>query len=75
MDYKIGDVMESDGAKRKVIGFSVINGVEYPNTELVTESIEDALACQYCGKECKSALGLNSHERACKENPENKGGE
>lgn len=71
MDYKIGDVIESDGTKRKVIGFSVINGVEYPNTE----PVEDALICRYCGKECKSILGLNSHERACKENPENKGGE
>ena len=30
---QIGDIKEFDGVKRKVTGFSVINGVVYPNTE------------------------------------------
>ncbi len=48
---------------------------ELEEPEIIAEEKEEAYKCQYCGKECKSALGLNSHERACKENPENKGGE
>jgi len=26
----------------------------------------DKFICQYCGKECASAFGLQSHERNCK---------
>lgn len=29
------------------------------------------MTCQYCGKECKNELGLNSHEKSCKLNPSN----
>lgn len=77
--YKIGETAEFDGVKRKVTGFSVINGVVYPNTEPYAESEkapegegkDPNLVCQYCGKECGSPVGLISHERACKMNPAN----
>ena len=88
---EIGDIKEIDGVKRKVIGFSVINGTSYPNTEPYKEETEEEqekeeqeepkepeketdseFKCRYCGKVCKNALGLASHEKACKENPENK---
>lgn len=38
----------------------------------VQEEIKDGkVACQYCGKKY-SQKGLGSHEKACKENPDNK---
>lgn len=58
--------------------------VEITNTteEVVEETIEEVVevqeeikdgkvACQYCGKKY-SQKGLGSHEKACKENPDNK---
>lgn len=33
------------------------------------------LSCRFCGKVCKSAIGLNAHERACADNPDNRKGE
>lgn len=27
------------------------------------------LICKYCGKECKNANSLRTHERLCKKNP------
>lgn len=73
-EYNIGDVDVFDGIKRKVTGFSVINGVSYPNTEPYLEPDEE-LKCQYCGKVYKDASWLESHEAKCKENPSNKEGE
>jgi DNA-directed RNA polymerase subunit RPC12/RpoP len=29
------------------------------------ESDAEKFFCQYCGRECKNVLGLQSHERAC----------
>jgi hypothetical protein len=69
--FKIGDVEEFEGVKRIVTGFTLVAGEMCPNTEIYTES-EDAanepqeLKCQYCGKVCKNALGLASHEEHCK---------
>lgn len=74
--YNIGDIAEFNGEKRKVTGFSVINGVSYPNTEPCLEPADDEeLKCQYCGKVYKDASWLESHEVKCKENPSNKEGE
>ena len=72
-EYKIGDVDVFDGVKRKIIGFTLVNGVEEPNTEPYVEEPEEELKCQYCGKVCKNKLGLTSHEEHCKENPANGG--
>ena len=99
---QIGDIKEFDGVKRKIIGFTVINGEQCPNTEPYLEPADDEepedskeqetetkpgqatedegkdpnlsanLACQYCGREIGSPVGLISHERACKMNPANK---
>lgn len=69
-DSKVGDVREIDGVKRVITGFTLVAGEMYPNTEPYTE---EELKCQYCGKVCKNALGLNSHEEHCKENPKNQG--
>jgi hypothetical protein len=68
--YKIGETAEFDGVKRKVTGFSVINGVVYPNTEPYKEPEE--LKCRYCGKVYREAAWLEAHEEKCKENPKNK---
>lgn len=50
-----------------------------PNAEQVVEGpdgkpavVLNPLACQYCGKNCKSRGGRSAHERSCPENPENK---
>lgn len=37
-----------------------------------TEVQTTVFKCQYCGREIKSKVGLNAHEKACKENPANK---
>lgn len=42
---------------------------EIPKTEIPKTEWE--FTCQYCGKECKSMIGLMSHERACSTNPNN----
>lgn len=42
--------------------------------EVATETETETGAeyeCRYCHKECKSAAGLTSHEKACSDNPEN----
>jgi hypothetical protein len=70
-DLKVGDIREFDGVKRIVTGFSLVAGTMYPDTEPYVKAEE--LKCQYCGKVCKNALGLASHEDHCKENPKNQG--
>ncbi len=40
---------------------------EHINEKTATKELK----CQYCGRECKSELGLISHEKACKEKGEN----
>ena len=40
-EYKIGDVDVFDGVKRKIIGFTVINGEQCPNTEPYLEPADD----------------------------------
>lgn len=73
---QIGDIKEFDGVKRKITGFCMVGFDQYPVTEPYLEPADDEeLKCQYCGKVCKNALGLASHEEHCKENPKNKGGE
>lgn len=67
---EVGDIKEFDGIKRKVVGFNMINGEPFPNTEIYTE--EEELKCKYCGKAYKDASWLESHEKTCKENPINK---
>ena len=40
-EYKTGDVDVFDGVKRKIIGFTVINGEQCPNTEPYLEPADD----------------------------------
>ncbi len=44
---KIGDIITSDGISRKVVGFSIVSGIEMPITQIVedesTEEAESAL--------------------------------
>lgn len=75
---QIGDIFIDDGHEYEVTGL-----VDYERFESratgrfglveLTEHSED-FTCQYCGKVCKNALGLSSHEKHCPSNP-NKGGE
>jgi hypothetical protein len=62
---EIGDIKEFDGVKRVVTGFTLVAGEMYPNTEPYKEP-EEEFKCRYCGKVCKNALGLASHEEHCK---------
>ena len=70
-DLKIGDIKTIGGVKRIVTGFVDVCGEIHPNTEPYTEETEEVeYKCQYCGKVCKNALGLASHEEHCKEKPQ-----
>lgn len=44
---------------------------EYLEVDTPEDDVPERTDCQFCGKEY-SSRGLNLHERACKENPENK---
>ncbi|MDD4564835.1 MAG: hypothetical protein PHE79_05090 [Eubacteriales bacterium] len=44
-----------------------------PEDEGKDPNLSKNLNCQYCGRECGSPVGLMSHEKACKMNPENGG--
>jgi len=72
---KVGDLFVDDGREYEVTAIVDFERFESKATGRfgLSESDEE-LACQYCGKVCKSALGLSSHERNCPSNP-NKGGE
>ena len=71
---EIGEIKVINGEKRIVTGFANVCGENYPNTEPYSEEKEDGeYSCQYCGKVCKNALGLASHEEHCKSNPKNQG--
>lgn len=72
--YEIGKIYEFDGQKRKVVGFTDINGQICPNTEPsdgepeeTEEKPAEKLVCRYCGKEFKTKVGLTNHEKYCKE--------
>ena len=66
---EIGDIKVINGEKRIVTGFTNVCGEIHPNTEPYIEETEE-YKCQYCGKVCKNALGLASHEEHCKEKPQ-----
>ena len=47
--------------------------VEEESAEIPDEEVDEEepkYKCQYCGKVCKNALGLASHEEHCKEKPQ-----
>lgn len=44
-----------------------------PEDEGKDPNLSKNLNCQYCGRECGSPVGLMSHEKACKMNPDNGG--
>ena len=82
---KIGDIITSDGVKRKIVDFSLVEGMMCPNTIIIgnepemvekepltatEETKAEKYVCQYCGRECASAFGLRSHERKCSKNPD-----
>lgn len=71
---KVGDIIEVDGQRKRVVSFTAVLGVEYPNVEPVGEEKsepkpepKEIYTCQYCGKEITSQIGLASHERSCKQ--------
>lgn len=81
---KIGDIITSEGRKRKIIAFTTVNGEQKPVTEIYNEEVVEEVpvaeepkgasieyTCQYCGKVCASDLGRIAHERHCARNPEN----
>ena len=71
-DLKVNDTFTDEGREYRVTKVTDM-GYESIATDYEEETKEEAvLTCQYCGKECKNALGLASHEKACKENPTNK---
>lgn len=35
------------------------------------DKVTDKFICKYCGRECKARIGLLSHQKHCKKNPEN----
>ena len=71
-DLKVNDTFTDEGREYRITKICDI-GYESIATDYIDEPKEEAkLTCLYCGKECKNALGLASHEKACKENPTNK---
>ena len=73
-DLKVNDTFTDEGREYRI---TKICDIGYESIAIDTEVKEEPkeetkLTCLYCGKECKNALGLASHEKACKENPTNK---
>lgn len=60
-DLKIGETFEEDGRTYWIT--KVCENDTYESTAIKDE---EELKCQYCGKVCKNALGLASHEKTCK---------
>lgn len=72
-DLKKGDTFTEEGRTYKVL--EALDCGDYISQAVDTEEFDEPeeLKCQYCGKVCKNALGLASHEEHCKENPKNQG--
>lgn len=72
-DLKVGETFEEDGRTYEIT--KVIEYVGYESTAIKPEEIKEEMAelsCQYCNKVITSQVGLNSHEKACLLNPENR---
>jgi Zn finger protein HypA/HybF involved in hydrogenase expression len=70
---KQGETFIDEGRKYKVLEVVAEGNYISQAVDSIEEEEPKELKCQYCGKVCKNALGLASHEEHCKENPKNQG--